>query len=374
MHTELGNGSKHRPAAATDSSKYFVDTAISDIQQRVSSSHGNYDSVKKKDTVFFRLVWGGNVRLVRQCLDYMRENHLDEELSWATGMQQSPVNNRIKRKRKNQSNRRINQLLRGVLFLVLWVIFAISTPIFYPLHAIIYRIAIKLSLKISKNPKLPLVYAVLSGNLEMVRLFLQFGTTLDSCDSQGNNLYHSLADKSTTDPDVFSRCHQLLKEVTDRSQHAVLLEMITAHENDVGISPLEMLLLRGSMADFVEMTKEEGCMGRLKIGVSYDEVKALSVHDGNSYITDCESSDLPAACTSIADENAGGNQCGHPRFQYTEYEFDVTKYEQKDIYNKQSLLLHFLTSRNVLSMPEADISSVLGSRFLQKWMAVKTPR
>ncbi len=56
---------------------------------------------------------------------------------------------------------------------------------------------------------------------------------------------------------------------------------------------------------------------------------------------------------------------------YTEYEFDVTRYEQNDIYSRQSRLLQFMVQRDVQSMPEVDISSLLGSRFLQKWMLKK---
>ena len=362
---EFGDNANDR---TVHGSKYFVDTAIKDIHQHFSKVSGNYNSINKRDTVFFRLVLGGNVDLVREILQYLRENHLEEELAWATGVQKLTLNNN---RHKINNSRTLNQILRVATFIVLWVIFAISTPVFYVLHAIICRITTKLSARISRKPQLPLVFAVLSGNADMVKLFLQFGTTLDSCDSQGNNLYHYLADKSTTDPEVFSRCHQLLKDITDHSQHALLLEMITCGENEIGISPLEMLVMRGSISDFVRLSRQKGCMGRMKMSVSYDKVKAMSDDNMNAYFT----------CAPKGSRSDSRDETRHTSGRkasealstvgYIEYDFDVTKHEQKDIYNKQSLLLHFLVSRNVDSLREEDISSMLGSKFLQKWMAKK---
>ncbi len=347
-------------------SKYFVNKAVNDIRKRANEARGNYSNINRKDTVLFRLVLGGNVGLVRAILEYMRDNHMEEELAWTTGVKQHPMYNNIY---KTSGWKWFNHILRFLTFLVLWVLFAISTPVFYLLHAVICRITTKLSARISKKPKLPLVFAVLSGNVEMVKVFLQFGVTTDSCDSQGNNLYHYLADKSETDPEVFSRCHKLLKKVTDPSQHAMLLEIITGRENEMGITPLEMLVLRGSMADFVRLTREEGCMGRLKMVVSNDRVIDLSDEGQDSYVT-CvteKSKRVEEATEDISEAVERDSEQSH----YTEYEFDVTKYEQKDVYNRQSLLLQFIVQRDVQSMREADISSLLGSRFLQKWVLNK---
>ncbi len=363
---------QERSCSVTHSAKYFANKAIKDINNRVSEAQSNYSSINRKDTILFRLVLGGNVGLVRAILEYMRDNHMDEELAWATGVKQHPMNNNIY---KTSGWKWFNHTLRFITFLVLWAIFAISTPVFYLLHAVICRITTKLSARISRRPQLPLVFAVLSGNVEMVKLFLQFGTTLDSCDSQGNNFYHYLADKSATDPDVFSRCHQLLKEVTDPSQHDVLLQMITGRENEMGISPLEMLVMRGSVADFVRLSREEGCVGRLKMAVSYDMVTDLSDDDRDSYVTYVAETykGVEDATNGISEETYASQKREQDQGQanYTEYEFDVTRYEQKDIYNKQSLLLQFMVQRDIQSMREADISSLLGSRYLQKWMLNK---
>ncbi len=358
MNPAMGETNRH-------GSKHFINRTITDIKKHADKACGNYSSVNKRDTLFFRLVLGGNESLIQEILEHMRENQLEEELAWATGAEQTPLNYTI------HKNRRRKSCYRFVTFLVLWFIFAISTPVFYLLHAIICRITTKLSARISRKPTLPLVFAVLSGNVEMVKLFLQFGTTLDSCDSQGNNLYHYLADKSATDPEVFGRCHQLLKEVTDPSQHAMLLEMITCLENEMGISPLEMLVLRGSIAEFARLSREEGCMRRLEIGVSSEEVKAFSDDDMHAYFS-CSPKGNGSDTQDMTKDASKRNAHGAPStLRYAEYNYDVTRYEQKDIYNKQSLLLHFLVSRNVDSLTEKDISSMLGSKFLQKWMAKK---
>ena len=150
-------------------SKYFVNKVVKDIHKRANEARGNYSNINRKDTVLFRLVLGGSVGLVRAILEYMRDSHMEEELAWATGVKQHTMNNNIY---KTSGWRWFNHILRFITFLILWAIFAISTPVFYLLHAVICRITTKLSARISKNPQLPLVFAVLSGNAEMVKLFL----------------------------------------------------------------------------------------------------------------------------------------------------------------------------------------------------------
>ncbi len=351
-----------------DGSRYFIDRTITDIHEQADKVHGHYSSIQKRDTFFFRLVLGGNVDLIREILEYMRDNHLREELAWATGVEPGVEQaSRIDRRCKKGHSK---WFLRFMTFLLLWVIFAAFTPVFYPLHAIIYRMTTKLGARISKTPKLPLVYAVLSGNVDMVGLFLHFGTTLDSCDSQGNNLYHYLGDKSAEDSEIFSRSHQLLKEVNHHPSHnTMLLDMITGHENELGLSPIEMLLLRGSIDDFVRLTREEGCMGRLKLAVSSDQVTALSDESRHTYVTPV----LDAVRSENIDTTDGVSVTKDlgTRFQYKEYDFDITRYDQKDIYNRQSLLLHLLVAWKTRPLTKEDICSMLGSKFIQKWVARK---
>ncbi len=149
-------------------SKYFVNRAVKDIHKHANEARGNYSNINRKDTVLFRLVLGGNDDLVRVILEHMRDSHMVDELAWATGVER-PMNNN---KYKASGWKWFNHILRFLTFLILWVIFAFSTPVFYLLHAVICRITTKLSARISKNPQLPLVFAVLSGNAEMVKLFL----------------------------------------------------------------------------------------------------------------------------------------------------------------------------------------------------------
>ncbi len=86
---------QERSCSITHSAKYFVNKAMKDINNRVSEAQSNYSSINRKDTILFRLVLGGNVGLVRAILEYMRDNHMDEELAWATGVKQHPMNNNI---------------------------------------------------------------------------------------------------------------------------------------------------------------------------------------------------------------------------------------------------------------------------------------
>ncbi len=143
----------------------------------------------------------------------------------------------------------------------------------------------------------------------------------------------------------------------------------------MGLSALEMLVMRGSIADFVQLSKEEGCVGRLKMAVSRDMVTELAENESDSYVTCIRK--RPKGMEDATDDSSVETDCVQNSItdpgqsHYTEYEFDVTKYAQMDIYIKQSLLLQFMVQRDMQSMAEADISSLLGSRFLLKWMSKK---
>ena len=61
-------------------SKYFVDKAVKGIHKHANEARGNYSNINREDTVFFRLILGGILGLVRAILEYMRNNHTEESL------------------------------------------------------------------------------------------------------------------------------------------------------------------------------------------------------------------------------------------------------------------------------------------------------
>ncbi len=60
---------------------FVVRETIEDLRQHVSKARGTYDNIVKRDTIFFKLVQGGNARLVTLVLEYMRENRLKDEMT-----------------------------------------------------------------------------------------------------------------------------------------------------------------------------------------------------------------------------------------------------------------------------------------------------
>ena len=355
--------------------RFVVMETIEDLRQHVIKARGNYDNIVKRDTIYFHLVQGGNARLVTLVLEYMREKRLKDEMTWALGTDWEPSVHP-----KAATFRLYKQLwcaCRVMLFIILWLLFAALTPVFYVLHAICCQIITKVAGRIAANPDLPLLLAILSENADMVRLFLQYGASPRCTDRHGNTVYHYLADISAEDPDKFKRCHQLLKETVDESKHSLLTDILANKENDMGLSPLEFLVQRGSIAVFIHLTREECCLGRLKVAVSFDHATIKTLHEGDE--GSGTSTNLLAEFSSREAFFVGQNGSdtaldGHnplllsQKFNLIRREFDVTKYEKRDIYGKQSLLLQLLTSRCVQSMGYDDVTTLVNSLFLNTWI------
>ncbi len=372
-----------------DSGEFFVKETIEDIRQHAIKSRGYYDNIVRNDTVFFQLVRGGNVGLVTQVLEYMKENRLRDEMIWAVGESRASVyrNSIAQRKLMWRLWKHVRRALRVLLFLVLWGAMTLLSPVFYALHAFSCVTISRLCGRISKRPDLPLLFAVLSENADMVRLFLQYGISPRCTDRHGNTVYHYLADISAEDPDKFKRCHQLMKEVLCEKKNSVLSDIIIDKENDMGLSPLEMLVFKGSIAVVVHLTREECFLGKLYMAVSSKQVTTQSVDDRDTYITYTNLTEQHQALRrhkSISFKHVGGKTPFHGRnpmfmpkktdhkFNLTRWEFDITKYEQKDIYGKQSLLLSLLTARSVQSMKHEDVSALMTSRLLRAWISLKS--
>ncbi len=384
-----------KPSKPTDSQlngAFFVKKAIDDIRQHVEKARGNYDNIVKKDTFFFQLVRGGSVDLVSQIVEHVKDNNMKEEMSWALGLDQavlgSDAESTQQRRLVYRMCHQVRRVLRIVVLLVLWIMFAITTPVFYILHAVFCGTLSKFIGGISKSPQLSFAYAVFSEKADMVHLFLQYGTSPRCTDRRGNTVYHYLADMSAEDPDKFKRCHQLLKGAVDNSKHSLLIDILANQENDMGMSPLEFLVLRGSIAVFIHLTREECCLGRLKVAVSRNQVTTQSADDRDIFITHSNLSSntflhqggKSASVNRLGNTVASGGRnpifgsedlSDSSKFQLVQWEFDVTKYEQKDIYKKQSLLLHFLVARDIQGMDEAEVTALGNSSLLHAWMDTK---
>ncbi len=311
-------------------------------------------------------------RLVTPVLKYMKENQLKDEMTWALGKDWEPsVHSKAVPFRLYKQLRWAG---RVILFLILWLLFAVLTPVFYVLHAISCQGMTKAVGRISESPDLPLLFAVLSENADMLCLFLQYRISPWCTDRHGNTVYHYLADISAEDPDKFKRCHQLMKEAVDDSEHSLLTDILANKENDMGLSPMEILLYRGSIAIFIHLNREECCLGRLKVAVAFDHttIKPSLENEGcdtsaNLFV---ESSSSEAIHLRYSrDSSALGSE--KRKFNLIQREFDVTKYEKKDAYGKQSLLLQLLASRNIQSMNQDDVTALVNSVFLKTWMNVK---
>ncbi len=210
--------------------------------------------------------------------------------------------------------------------------------------------------RISESPDLPLLFAVLSENADMLRLFLQHGISPWCTDRHGNTAYHYLADISAEDPDKFKRCHLLMKETVDESEHSLLTDIIANKENDMGLSPIEFLVHRGSIAVFVHLNREECCLGRLKVAVAFDHttIKPSLENEGCDTSTNLFAESRSSEAIHLRQSrNSSALGSEKRKFNLIQREFDVTKYDQKE--SELVLCIIFLeTIRYISFVPQFD--------------------
>ena len=151
---------------------------------------------RRYDTYFYTIVLGGNTRAIQNAVEYMENNGMKDILDWLL-------------KRADKKPSKYKTLLqsysvtarRCAIFFLLMVFNIITTPVFYFIHKMTYAMFNQRKKRISKNIRLPLAYAVFSQKEDMWTYFLTLGAGVMDSDSEGNNIFHYIADMSAESPD-----------------------------------------------------------------------------------------------------------------------------------------------------------------------------
>ena len=291
----------------------------------------------------------------------MYQHSMMREITWAIGKQ--PENSRRARfKTQNQPSDHSSSTgpqehamlkqVRVSCFVVLFILFILTSPMFYAVHAVLCQLDMQRHKGWdSKNLQLPLMYALLSEERDMVELFLDYGCSIKDQDADGNNVYHHLATMSAADSQKAIRCHTILISVCNDESAAYV---ITEQQNRMCYTAWEYTAKYGSLHLCCLLASDRCGFGKLVLGVSRDYIWAdvpERLIAGNVDDVDC-----------TADSKVG---------DFNIWEFDISRYETGTPCGRQSYPLQLITSRSVEKLPESDVSAVLASKFITTWISTK---
>ncbi|NPA76250.1 MAG: hypothetical protein GXN93_00665, partial [Candidatus Diapherotrites archaeon] len=351
-------------------SSTYLEWMISEIQKNAHAK----TSTKRQSTRFFQIVTGGNVTFVKQVVAYLKENGMRAELQWIFG-RTDRHSEQLQRHRQHQSM--LVAVVNRLLFFLVFFAYIGTSPLFYVWHAILHNVYLGLRRKSSKEADLPLIFALLSEEKEMVQLFLDNGASIHSQDGHGNNIYHYLADISDDDPAKAIQCHTILCSCFD--DVGQLREVVTEQENELGLTGFEAIAKYGSLRFFRLISHDESCIGKPLLRVSKDEIWADTQDEEYHILVSNEqavgrgrSRRSGRRSGSRAHQTAARASAATPHpVNLNVLEFDVSKYEQGDFLGRQSYPLQLIASRGVDEMPETDVNAILESKLVGQWMGTK---
>ncbi len=345
-------------------------TYSQDVWEIVSDLRRAFRSGRPRaDTAFFGIVQGGNTPVVRHVLQKLVGDNCFAELEWITCA---------------TGKKRVGcwcVVAQVLLFALIFVATIILTPLCYLCHSACMKIFESRRRSLCRTPELPLVFALYSGEADMVELFLSLVSMADT-DSDGNNVYHYLSEMSMAEYDRALHCHQLLLQ--SHGDNTALRHAITNQENWLGLTALEHCARYGSMQFFRFLTMQEGILSKASLVVSPEFLwirQKISMNNDHENLHPTMASGTQSSTISVNStrytEGASTvvSQSELPNHaQFVSRQFDVSDYEQGDTLGKQSYLLQLLTARKLETLGDPDIVSMFRSRFLGKWMRMKSRR
>ena len=347
------------PDRASSKHRAFPTNLVSlTLREITNIAHRPTVSFRRDQTRFFRIVKGGNVRFVREILEHLNVNDMKAELAWCLGDPSFRFG-------KRHSSACLGSLVHGFWFMFLFTMTIILTPVFYIVHTLVHESIMTTRKKLDDIVKLPLAFALLSQEEEMVALFLQYGCQVTWPDSEGNTIYHYLADVSVERYDMTKSCHLILCKLIKNM--STMKNVITEQENNEGNTALEYIAKYGSVTFFEYIVREQVACGQPVLRVARDELWSrdtaadrVDLQDSNYNMVSANDEELSA----IDDEQRSLNVL----------DIDVSKYDQGDIFKRHSLLLQAISGRAVESMTEANANCILQSKLLSSWIKQKSRR
>ena len=292
------------------------------------------ESNDMKRLLFYRLVKGGNIGSVSKVLDSILCNKSLHECA-LTGKKPEASNNS---ERHTQS---VVVALNILVYVILAIIFGVITTVFYMFHSITCNRASGRG--IAKKIHLPLMFAVMSSNVEMVKLFAERKRNILACvDISGFSIFHYLADLSTTNCTRSNRYFEILLEVFGIEEVRDVLMNVKARSN--GLTGLEFAVSIGSPMYFTTVFETEGILKSTKLVITDKQILKSGM------------------CNAELQNDAK---------VYKICEYDVTRYEKGDVLVDQGFLLTLLASRDLLEMADNEVDSLKNCSFLMDWMKAK---
>ena len=292
---------------------------------------------RRYDTYFCTIVLGGNTRAVQNAVEYMENNGMKDVLDWLL-------------KRTDKKPSKYKTLLnscsvtakRCAIFFLLMVFNIITTPIFYVIHKMTYAMFNQQEKRISKNIRLPLAYAVFSQKEDMWTYFLSLGAGVMDYDSEGNNIFHYIADMSAESPDrAITMFKMVIEFINDMDSVKTL---VLDKTNTAGLSALEYVVKYGSPSLIKEVLHYPNLLRHTVLTVkddtlSFNEKKVPS--EEKATVSD----------TSID-------------------HVDVSRYECGKVVH-QSSILNLLSGRSLTMMSRDDLKIFKRTALVGKWMSMK---
>ena len=218
----------------------------------------------------------------------------------------------------------------------------ITTPVFYVIHTFTYALLNRQENRISKDIHLPLAHAMLSQKEDMCMYFLSLGVCFMDSDSEGNNVFHYMADISAESPDRAIAMFKMLVEFIKDMDSVKALVLNKA--NTAGLSALEYVVNYGSPALMTEMLQFPNLLRHSVLAV-IDNSLTFNVKKEPSK--------------------------GKIRLSDTSIDYDdVSRYECGSLVHQSSLLNH-LSDGSLMMMSPVDLKLFHSTALVGKWMSMK---
>jgi hypothetical protein len=217
------------------------------IAEQAVDIYGQKKHVSRWMTHFYKVVLGGNVDTVKQVVEYMIENGMIVQLDWLLMKEESHSGVAT---RTGNTHNAVCSFITGVfMFLILAVINVVLSPVFYVVHVVSASLLNTKQRRISVKSNLPLALAVFSQSADMIKYFLSIGVDIEQVDSEGNNVFHYVADLSAASPAKAVRNLDIMLGIfMEKLPVDTIKKMLVEDRNSAGLTVLEYSVKYGSLA------------------------------------------------------------------------------------------------------------------------------
>ena len=332
-----------------------VDFVIDDVSHCRAKNSRDLQS-----TTFYRVVLGGNVTFTKAVLDILSAEEDRSEFEWLIQPREKKLRTDFYQQ-KCGIRKVCMAFARMLLFMFLSLVFLLATVFFYSVHNFLYAHRMQKRKRLFHHIELPMAFAALSGNKDMILLFKDFGVDLAQRDPNLNNVFHYISDMSIDKPDKALKAYRAMVDVIQ--DRMLLRELIyTKGHNAYGITPFEHMALLGSPVLLTEVSKTVGIIREPVLSISDADVLMQNDKGEGNFLTS------PTIMGDIGKLDELGNP---PDPRYNLDKFNVSIYESSDMFGKQSKVLNIMATRELTLLSEREIALLYKCPFLNRWWHFK---